>query len=310
MRFGVSLPTVSPAPDGGFIVEVARAAEHLGFDSVWIADHVVLPTSRTSEYPYARSTTDLAFTPGVMWLDPIATIGYVAAATERVRVGTSVLVVPYRHPVVLANELASLDRLSGGRVVVGIGVGWMDEEFDALGVPRRERGARTDEYLRAMRALWTSNGASSFEGRWVSFRDVVLATTPVTSGGPPVWVGGNEEPALRRTVEAADGWIGFDVYPEEMTDLRRAFERIAAGSGRDLAEITLSVRRGLVPPFEVTNFLPGRRSIAGSATEAADELARYEDSGVELVVFDLAMTEPETIRTLEWFAADVMPRLG
>lgn len=309
MRFGVFLPTVTPAPDRDFVLAVARAADRLGFDSVWTADHIVLPGERRSQYPYVRSTTEVLFSPGIMWVDPIATMGFVAGSTDRVRIGTSVLILPYRHPLVLANEIASLDRLSGGRIVLGIGVGWMDEEFAALGLRRNERGARTDEYLRAMRTLWSAPDSCSFEGRWISFQDVALATSPLTPGGPPIWIGGNEEPALRRAVALGNGWAGFEVYVEEMPEVRRTLDRLGAELGRDPAEITLSVRRGLLPPFEVTNLLAGRRCIAGSATDVADELRRYADEGVETVAFDLAMTEPETLRTMEWFASDVMPRL-
>jgi probable F420-dependent oxidoreductase len=285
MRFGVFLPTVTPAPDRDFVLAVAQAADRLGFDSVWTADHVVLPGDRRSQYPYVRSTTEVLFSPGVMWVDPIATMGFVAGSTDRVTIGTSVLILPYRHPVVLANEVASLDRLSGGRIVLGIGVGWMDEEFEALGLRRSERGARTDEYLQVLRTLWSAAGECSFEGRWISFRDVALATAPLTPGGPPVWIGGNEEPALRRAVALGAGWAGFEIFPEEIPEIRRTLDRLGAELDRDPSELTLSVRRGLLPPFEVTNFLAGRRCIAGSANVV-------------------------TLRTMKWFAADVMPKLN
>lgn len=305
---GISLPAVGPAPDREFILDVARAAERLGFHSVWTTDHVAIPDHRTSTYPYPWSTTELAFSPGVMWLDPVATMGVVAGATERIVVGTSVLVVPYRNPLVLANELATLDRLSEGRIILGAGVGWMDEEFEALGVPRRERGARTDEYLRAMRALW-SEFPCTFDGRFLRIRDLHLATRPATPGGPPIYVGGNEEPALRRALAVGSGWLGFEVFVEDMAGIRSTVDRLAKEAGREPGDLTLSVRRGFLPPFEVTNFLPERRCVAGSPEEIADEVGRYAEHGVSLMVFDLSMIPPEMVTTMEWMATEVLPRL-
>ncbi|MGH2723390.1 MAG: LLM class F420-dependent oxidoreductase [Actinomycetota bacterium] len=308
MDIGFSLPSVGPAPDREFVLEVTRAAERLGFHSVWTTDHVGLPANRTSRYPYPRSTTELAFSPGMMWLDPVAVMGFVAGVTERIVVGTSVLVLPYRNPLVLANEMASLDRLSEGRVILGVGVGWMDEEFEALGVPKRERGARTDEYLRAMRALW-DGGPATFEGRFVQVRDLALATAPATAGGPPVYVGGNEEPGLRRALTLGDGWLGFEIFLGDLPGILQTLGRLGDEVGRDPAELTLSVRRGLLPPFEVTNFLPDRRAVQGSPSEIADEIGRFGAQGISLMVFDLAMIPPEMVRTMEWFAAEVAPLL-
>jgi probable F420-dependent oxidoreductase len=308
MDLGITLPSVGLAPDREFVLDVARAAERLGFHSVWTTDHVAIPEDRRSTYPYQRSTTELAFTPGIQWLDPVGVMGVVAGATERLVVGSSVLVLPYRDPLVLANEMATLDRLSEGRTILGVGVGWMDEEFEALRVPRSERGARTDEYLAAMRALWTE-APCTFEGRFVRYRALHLATRPATPGGPPVYVGGNEVPALRRALRFGQGWVGFEVYPEEMQEIRRSLGRLGEEADRDPDDLILSVRRGLRPPFEVTDFLPDRRSLAGSGEEILDELGRYAEQGVSLTVLDLAMIPPEMVRTMEWVADAVSPGL-
>jgi probable F420-dependent oxidoreductase len=237
-------------------------------------------------------------------------MGVVAGATERVRIGTSVLVLPYRNPLVLANEVATLDRLSEGRIILGIGAGWMDEEFEALGIPREERGARTDEHLEALRALWADEQPATFGGRWTRFRDVHLATRPHTPGGPPVLAGGNTAPALRRAGAVVDGWMGFEVFPEDAPASVARIREAAEGAGRDPAALMLAVRRGLLPPFEVGDFLSGRRAIEGAPDEVAAELERYREAGVGLVVLDLAMIPSEMIRTMEWFAGDVAPLLG
>ncbi len=307
MDIGISLPTVGPAGEREFVLDVARAAERLGFHSVWTTDHIAFPKVRTTEYPYQESTTELAFSPGMDWLDPIAVMGVVAGATERITIGTSVLVVPYRHPVVLAQELASLDRLSEGRIVLGVGSGWMDQEFAAVGVPKRERGARTDESIDLMQRLWEATGPISFDGRFWRLDEVVLASRPHRPGGPPVMVGGNSEPALRRAGRLGDGWLGFEVFVDQVPDKRETLARAAKEAGRDPTAITLSVRRGLVPPFEVSNFLPDRRSIQGPPEDVAAELGAYAAEGVSLVVLDLAFIVPDIMATMEWLAAEVVP---
>jgi probable F420-dependent oxidoreductase len=310
MNIGVSLPTVGPIAEREFVLETARAADRLGFHSVWATDHVVILKDRVSEYPYKRSTTEMLFTPGITWLDPVATMGVVAGGTETVLIGSAVLVLPYRDPVVLANELASLDRLSGGRIILGVGAGWLAEEFRALGVAPEERGKRTDEYIRAMKVLWDSGSPVSFDGRFVNFTDVVLATQPVRTGGPPILVGGNTPAALRRAGALADGWLGMELWVEEIAEIRTGLERAAKEAGRDPSDLVLSLRRGVRPLFEISDFLPERPAIAGTPREVAEELLRYRDEGVSTMILDLAMLPAEAIETMEWLAAEVKPFLA
>ena len=183
MRIGVSLPNVGLDHGKEMLLPVAEAAERLGFDSVFAAHHVVLPYERESEYPYKRSGTEIAMSPGMQWLDPLIVLALVAGATDHVGLGTSVLVLPYRNPVNLAAEAAALDVLSGGRFILGVGAGWMREEFETLGLDPSERGARTDEYIQVLRALWTEDPAQ-FNGRFVNFDGTVLATKPQTMEAP------------------------------------------------------------------------------------------------------------------------------
>lgn len=309
MNFGVGLPSAGPIAEREFLLPVARAADRLGFHSVWGTDHVVLPPARKSPNPYPRSTADWAYQAGVRWLDPIATMGVVAGATERVIIGTSVLVLPYRNPVVLANEVSTLDRLSEGRIVLGVGAGWIDEEFAALGVPIAERGARTDEGIAVLRTLWSTEDPASFDGRFTRFEEMAIATAPQSAGGPPIYVGGNTPAALRRAGRLGDGWLGFEVWAEEIAPAREQIERAARVAGRDPAAIVLSARRGLTPPFEFSDFLPERCCLAGKPREIADELLRYEEAGVSLMVFDLTMLPDEIVRAMEWFAEEVEPLL-
>lgn len=309
MNLGIGLPSVGPVAERVFLLEAARAAERFGFHSIWCTDHVVLPPERKADNPYPRSTVDWAYTAGIRWLDPVATMGVVAGATERILIGTSVLVLPYRNPVVLANEIATLDRLSEGRILLGVGAGWIDEEFDAIGVPMKERGARTDEGIELMRRLWSTAEPVSFEGRFHRFTDMAIATEPHRPGGPPIYVGGNSPAALSRVGRLADGWLGFEIYSEELPEIRSAINAAAADAGRDPDAIELTVRRGLVPPFDITNFLPTRKCLTGKPREVADEILRYRDEGVSLVEFDLAMLPAEAIQAMEWITEEIAPLL-
>jgi probable F420-dependent oxidoreductase len=309
VRIGVSLPNVGLDHGREMLLPVAEAAERLGFDSVWAAHHVILPYERESQYPYKHSGTEVAMSPGMQWLDPLITLATVAGATERIGLGTSVLVLPYRNPVNLALEVAALDVLSGGRFVLGVGAGWMREEFASLGLDPSERGARTDEGIRALRTLWTDDPAS-FHGRFVSFEGAVLATRPVTEGGPPIWVGGNTDPGLRRALRLGDGWHGFEVFPEDMPDVRERLARLGEEVGRDPADLELSVARGLIPPGrEEESFIPDRRMLGGSAQAIVEELGRYGDEGVSMVLIQVSMLAPNVPEALEWVAGEVLTQV-
>jgi probable F420-dependent oxidoreductase len=309
VRVGVSLPNVGLDHGKEMLLPVAEAADRLGFDSVWTAHHVTLPYERATRYPYGHSGTEVAMSPGMQWLDPLVTLSMVGAVTDRVRLGTSVLVLPYRNPVNLAAETAALDVLSGGRLVLGVGAGWMKEEFRTLGIDPAERGARTDEQIEVLRTLWTQDPAS-FEGRFTSFENIVLAVTPKTEGGPPIWVGGNTDAALRRALRRGDGWHGFEVYSEDMGEVWERLARAGEEVGRDPAELTLSVVRGLVPPGrEEESFIPDRRMLGGSAEAIVEELGRYAEHGVDLVVIQVSLLTPHVPEALEWTAAEVLPQL-
>lgn len=309
MELGLSLPTVGPPGRRRYLLAVAEAADRLGFDSLWISSHVALPKERDGSCSYPRARTANAYNWGVTWLEPIAVMGMVVGVTERIRVGTHVLAVPYRNPVILATELATLDHLSAGRIILGAGLGWMDEEFTTVGVPRRERGARTDEYIEVMRTLWRGRRPVSYHGRFVNFDDMWLAAQPQTEAGPPVYIGGNTEFALRRTARLGDGWLAHELYPDEVRESVATLTRLAREVGRDRGDIQVSVRRGLVPPFPVMDFMSDRVSITGTAGQVAQELRAYRDAGVDLLVLDLSMRPAEMIKTMEWLTKDVLTLL-
>jgi probable F420-dependent oxidoreductase len=308
MKIGVALPTVGLDHGPELLLPVAEAAERLGFDSVWATDHALMCYQRESEYPYGRSGTEIAMTPGIGWLEPLAALSFVAARTKRVGLGTSVLVLPYRNPVLVASQAATLHLLSRDRLILGVGTGWMREEFEALGLDPAERGARTDEHIEVLRTLWRDDPAS-FEGRFTSFDDVVLGLPPRGST-PPVWVGGNTRPALRRALRHGDGWHGFEVYAEDMGAIRAQLEELGDELGRDPAALELSVVRGMVPPArEDESFIEGRRNLGASGPEMVEELGRYAEARVGLVLVQVSLLAPLMPEGLEWFAAEVMPQL-
>jgi probable F420-dependent oxidoreductase len=219
MRFGIALPQYGPANAEG-LIRAARQAEDLGFDDVWVADHIAVPAGA----PYPPS----------FLLESLATLSFAAAVTSRVGLGTSVLVLPLRQPVVVAKQLATVDVLSGGRLILGLGAGWLAEEFDACNVPYRKRGDLTDEAIAVLRACWASAPAS-FSGPTVSFTD--MKVQPLPGRHIPMWVGGVSERALRRAVEHGDGWQGAF---QTVDDIAAVVKRLRAD--RPEPEFVLSTR--------------------------------------------------------------------
>jgi len=212
------------------LVRIAQAAETAGFDSLWAGEHHVLATSS----PQIPATN--------RFLNPVVALTFVAAHTRTIRLGTGILLLPQHQPLILAKELASLDVLSGGRLIVGIGAGWAEAEFEALGVPFHERGARTDEYLAAMRAIW-SEETPVYHGRYVSFQGVQAYPHPVQQPAPPIVVGGSARAVLRRTVEQANGWYGFALDLDETASLLAELREAAGRYHRpaSLGELEISV---------------------------------------------------------------------
>jgi probable F420-dependent oxidoreductase len=222
MRFGVHLPQFGRASGPDAIAQAALQAEALGFDDVWVSDHLCVPDG----VPY----------PPAFLFEPVITLTWAAAATTRVGLGTSVMIIPYRHPLHLAKELASLDQLAGGRVTLGGGVGWLAGEFDALGVPLTERGVRTDEYIDVLRACWAAEDPVSFHGRFVAFERMKVRPKP--SHRIPLWVGGSSPAAIDRAVERGDGWHG-NVTPAEAAPIIAQLR-----AARPEESFTISMRTG------------------------------------------------------------------
>jgi len=239
MRFGLSFANTGPAVTGEGAADLAVAAEQAGFDSLWTVEHVVVPKGYQSPYPYSRSGKMAGGVEDFDLPDPLIWLAYIAALTETLLLGTGIVILPQRNPVILAKEAASLDVLSGGRLVLGIGAGWLAEEFAALGVPFEDRGARTDDYIRALRALW-SEGPSSHRGEFISFEDVYSRPRPAQRSIPIV-VGGHSRRAARRAGELGDGFFPNGASHEEVADLIMHARRCAEDAGRDPAALQITV---------------------------------------------------------------------
>ncbi|OBG50229.1 MULTISPECIES: LLM class F420-dependent oxidoreductase [unclassified Mycobacterium] len=240
MRLGLHALGIGAGADRAVIDAVASTADDCGFATLWAGEHVVMVDRPASRYPYSEDGV-IAVPAQADWLDPMIALSFAAAASSRIGLATGVLLLPEHNPVVVAKQAASLDRLGGGRLTLGIGVGWSREEFAALSVPFARRAERTAEYVAAMRAVWRDDIAS-FDGDFVSFDSIRVNPKPVRDRHIPIVVGGNSDSALRRAATWADGWYGFNLDGVEAVHDRLAeLERLCAEAGRDRGQLRLSV---------------------------------------------------------------------
>ena len=230
MKFGLAFAS-SIGSDPASALDIARTAEAVGFESVWGGEHVIMPSTIDSKYPYT-SDGRVPATPETPIPDPLIWLAYVAAAAPTLRLGTCILILPQRNPLVLAKELATLDVLSGGRLELGIGVGWLREEFDALGVPWDRRGRRNDEYLEVLRALWSGTHVE-FHGEFVDFEPLTCTPRPTQGGDIPILVGGDSSVAMRRAARLADGYFPGEADEVRLAELVSAVRRHCEDQDRD-----------------------------------------------------------------------------
>jgi probable F420-dependent oxidoreductase len=293
MRFGVVLPiwrlSVTDAET------LTLKAEEFGLDGVFVPDHILAPAATTQHY-------------GPTWPDPFSMLAYLAGRTRRIQLGTSVTVLPYRNPLVTAKAGATVDQVSGGRFVFGVGVGWDEEEFRDLGLPFRERGRMSDEYIRVIKAAWTSD-MPEFKGEYFSFANATFSPRPAQRPHPPIWVGGTpgviSAPSVRRVVQLCDAWHPLSLSLNDLEKGIAMVRQMAAQSGR---------RDG--PGFAPRNALnlttgskgSGRASFEGSPDEVAADIRRAQALGVEYLTFDLPKADvPAMVRTMERFVKEVKP---
>jgi probable F420-dependent oxidoreductase len=277
MKFGVIPPYgIAALETGAYAAEFARLAERSGFESIWVVEHVVMPRAYRSVYPYDPSGRS-PFTAEVVQPDPLLWLGYVAAHTSTIRLATGVLILPQRNPLILAKELATLDRLSAGRVLVGVGVGWVREEAEALGTDFASRARRADEYVAVMRSLWREP-AASFAGDFVRFDGMVCEPKPVRPEGVPIVVGGHSRAAARRAGRWGDGFFPLGVTPARMKELRAEMDREARASGRDSGRIEVTtVATPDATGLAYCKALAADRMVVAARERDLDSLARSFD---------------------------------
>jgi probable F420-dependent oxidoreductase len=290
MQIGINIANHRDLLSKRYIHDTARMAEELGFDSVWIPDHAVVPRAVEARY-------------GPVYYDAIAVLGYLAGITHRVRLGTTVLVIPYRHPMVLAKELASIDQLSEGRLILGVGVGWAEAEFQALGVSFAERGRYTDEALRVMQTLW-SQDMPQYSGPYYSFADIIFQPKPVQHP-LPIWVGGQSRAALRRTAQCATGWHPID---QSLAQLQTAMAILAT-----LSQQTGRQTPALCPRFTVrvreTASDAARQFMEGSTEQITADLLQLQALGASHVVLSTQTNDMARFHwEIETLAAHVLPQ--
>jgi probable F420-dependent oxidoreductase len=301
MDYGVHLPHLGRMVDGPALKRFASRIEELGYHSGWVSDHIAWPREIESRYPYS-DTGDFPAPAGVPWLDPLGTLIYAAACTERIKLGTTVLILGYRPPVQTAKLIATLDALSGGRTILGVGVGWMEEEFDVLGMPFDHRGARADEQLQVFEALFTQP-QPSFEGRFYRFPAVGFEPRPV-NGRVPIWVGGGTDAAFQRAVRYGEALhIAFTPIDEIAEHIARTRE-LAEKAGRDPASIGFSVR--LYLDFDAT--MDPAKSLSGGADQMKATVEEFDALGVGHLLLDpVARGGVEgRLAAVQRFAAEVM----
>ena len=317
MQFGFNAPTQGPLSAVEPLTKLVTEAEAMGFDYATFSDHVVIPTDIAAKYPYS-STGEFPAGSRMERHEQLIEIAYIAAKTKRLRLVTSVMVVPHRPAVLTAKMLATIDVLSGGRLVLGIGAGWMREEFEAIGAPEFDaRGKVTDEYIRAFIELWTKD-KPRFTGDWVKFDNIVLSPKPVQKPYPPIWVGGESGPALRRTARLGDVWYPIGTNPANPLDSLPRFKaqvarlrKMTQEAGRDPKAVGLTLR--------VTQFGEGmpakagdgeRRLFSGKPAEIAADIKALAEVGVGHLDWGFGGDKVEDILSaMQKFRRDVLPLL-
>jgi len=312
MEYGFYLPNSGAGAEPDALADIAKLGDQLGFFCMVMPDHILQPNQINSTYPYSLTGDILAAgqSGDGEWPEQITTLAYLAGVTERIRLVTSVMIIPYRNPILTAKMLSTLDMLSKGRLILGAGVGWMEEEFELLDAPPfAERGAVTNEYLQAFIELWT-NDDPKFEGKYVNFSDITFLPKPVQKPYPPIWIGGQSKPAIRRAAHIGDCWhpVGAipaaPLEPEELAENLVLLHQYAEKAGRDPATIQVSVK---APLYDAGDSSGPRRRFSGSSDEVRQDIQTYSDVGVTHLIFDFRTGDPkQTEDRMARFSEEVM----
>ena len=311
MKIGIALttsvtPAVTAEAQADYVRRVAATTEQAGYDSVWVSDRTVFPSDLTKRYPaiYGSGKAD----PDAQnVLEAIATLSYVAGATSRVKLGISVLVLPLRNPVLNAKMITTLDVMSGGRTIFGVGVGWMPEEFASMGADFKYRGAQTDEHIEMYQALCTQDVAD-YQGEHFQISGMTFFPRPVQKPYPPIWVGGNSNVALRRAARLGDAWHGIRLTPEEIAAKKARLEDLCDANGRESNSVKTTLRATMVWGKSQRNPDGSRAKLTGGPDEIRNDLLAYKEAGLDYLVMSVAAGDIDTtVNNVESFAAKAMP---
>ena len=315
MEFGFGLPTRGPMAAPQSLATLARTGEELGFAIISVSDHVIIPKAINSTYPYNESGT-FAGSPSGECLEQLSLLSFLVGVTSSAKLLTSVMVLPHRPPVLTAKMLATVDVLSNGRLIVGCGVGWMREEFEAIGAPAYdERGSVGDEYLRAFKELWTSDNPA-FEGKYCRFSNVAFAPKPIQKPHPPIWTGGESPAALRRAGRLANAWYPIGTNPRfpvgtpaQFAEYAARVKRHATEAGRDPSSLDFAYSANWYNDQQAQTLPNGqRRPLTGTPQQIADDIKRYEELGVRHMMVNVqGETQAQTLERMQRFADRIMP---
>ncbi|MFQ6027232.1 MAG: LLM class F420-dependent oxidoreductase [Dehalococcoidia bacterium] len=312
MKVALSIPRL---PDAEGIRRFAQRAEQLGFEAILAGDHILLPTGGTNQYPYTADGT-FSRPSDEPFLETMTTLGYLAACTQRIMLGSTVIILPYRNPLVQAKMFASLDVLTNGRMICGVGVGWLEKEFDTLGVPYAERGPMSDEFLQIFKALWTQPDPE-FHGKYYQIEGIQFYPKPVQKPHLPIWVGGHSPPALRRVARYGDCWHTTRQTPDFVAQNLPYLQEQTERAGRDPREISISLKRSLhftdLAPDEEQSVRTGG-VVIGTTQEVIDDVHYCRELGIDQLTYDFRVEGIDaSIEVMEHLAEQVLPvahRLG
>jgi probable F420-dependent oxidoreductase len=291
MEIGCHLPTQGPVATREALTRFCREAEAKNIASLWVSDHVVFPRAKSGRYPGGR----FPHSPDTAYLEPVAVLAAAAMCTERARLGSSVFILGHRHPVVMAKMLTTIDALSQGRLILGVGVGWWEEELTTLGAPFKQRGRHADEILQIFKTLWTSDHPT-FAGEFFRFDDLGFQPKPVQKPHPPIWVGGNSPGAFRRVVTYGDGWHATYLQPDELRVSLDKLRAAADAAKRPFDTIELSMR------------VRNTGMLSASKQEVIDLLGAYKRAGLTHVMLDIRRDDlGEMLENLDVVAREIRP---
>jgi probable F420-dependent oxidoreductase len=308
MNIGVFLPVSGRAASRKTLMEAAQQAESLGYDSVWSADRIIIPWEINTPYPYSKQGRFIV-PPDRPFLEPLTCLAFLAACTENIRLGMSVMVLPYRHPLYWAKIATTIDQLSTGRLIMGVGVGWMNEEFSALGAPFKDRGQVADEQLQLLDKIWQEEHIS-FHGRYYHFEDIAFSPKPFQKSRIPIWVGGEGKLAQRRAGTYGDGWFPYFVRitPNELARRFENVRRCARAAGRNPDQMTFAC----CLPIELTSkeVQQAPDYLKGSVAQVCEALQRFRAIGVRHIGLQFMVRHyPERQEQIERFAKAALPAL-